>query len=53
MYNHLVEGILAMVAGELDVDLSRFANITFVWSVLVSGGNCCSSVFARSSLWCW
>ena len=49
----LAEGTLSMVVWEVGVDWCRFSNIPFLWSVLGSGGDCCSSVVTWSGLECW
>ena len=46
----LAKGILRMVVWAVGVDWCRFADITFLRSVLGFGGNCCSSVVAWSGL---
>ena len=48
----LAEGALATVVWKVVIDLCRFGDITFPWSVLGSGVNCFRSVFAWPSLWC-
>ena len=49
----LAESTLTMIAREVGVDWCRLSDILFLWLVLGSGGNCCSSVVTWSSLWCW
>ena len=48
----LTEGALARLVWEVGVDGCKFGNIPFLWSVLVSGSNCCRTVVPWSGLWC-
>ena len=46
MYKLLAEGALPTFVWEVGLDWCRIGNITFLWSLLGSGGNCCSSAVA-------
>ena len=46
MTKHLAEGALATVVWEDGVNWCRFGYIPLLWSVLGSGGDCCSCVVA-------
>ena len=49
----LGKSALTTVVREVGVDWCGFGDIPFLWLVLVSGGNGCSSVVAWSDLCLW